>query len=59
MFFRMLFLFSSRVFLIVATLAIVWFLQYESYFFIFRVFSFFRQKSRKIDVKTRSPKIIK
>ena len=55
----MFFLFSSRVFLIVATLAIVWFLQYKSYFFIFRVFSFFRQKSRKIDVKTRSQKIIK
>ena len=59
MFFRVFFLFSSRVFLIVATLAIVWFLQYESYFFIFRVFWFFRWKSRKIDAKTRSQKIIK
>ena len=58
-FFRMWFLFSSRCFLIVATLTIVWFLQYESYFFMFRVFSFFRQKSRKIDAKTRSQQIIK
>ena len=53
------FLFSSRCFLIVATLTIVWFLQYESYFFIFCVFSFLRQKSPKIDAKTRSQKIIK
>ena len=50
------FLFSSRVFLHLATLTIVWFLQYESYFFIFCVFSFLRQKSPKIDAKTRSQK---
>ena len=59
MFFRVWFLFSSRVFLHLATLTIVWFLQYESYFFIFRVFSFLRQKSSKIDAKTRSQNMIK
>ena len=59
MFFRVWFLFSLRVFFNLATLTIVWFLQYESYFFIFCVFSFLQQKSPKIDAKTRSQKIVK
>ena len=44
MFFRMRFPHAARVFFEMATLTIVWFLQYESHFFIFRLRAFFREK---------------
>ena len=56
MFFRVWFLFSSRVFLHLATLTIVWFLQYETYFFIFRLRSFFSKKMQKNDPKPQYEK---
>ena len=47
MFFRTRFPHAARVFFEMATLTIVWFLQYEKHFFIFRLRALFRKKWQK------------
>ena len=44
------------VFFEMATLTIVWFLQYETYFFIFRLRAFFSKKMQKVDAKPQHEK---
>ena len=49
---------SAAFFLDLPTLTIVWFLQYESYFFGFGLFDAFHSKCLKIQPKTEFPKTI-
>ena len=55
-FFRTRFPHGACVFFEMATLTIVWFLQYETYFFIFRLRSFFSKKMQKNDPKPQYEK---
>ena len=59
MFFRTQFPHAARAFFEMATLTIVWFLQYESHFFIFRLRAFLRKKMPKNDPKPRTEKNLK
>ena len=56
MFFRTRFPHGACVFFEMATLTIVWFLQYETYFFIFRLRAFFSKKMQKNDPKPQYEK---
>ena len=56
MFFRTRFPHGVCVFFEMATLTIVWFLQYETYFFIFRLRTFFSKKMQKNDPKPQYEK---
>merc|ERR1712078_752137 len=56
MFFRTRFPHGAHVFFEMATLAIVWFLQYETNFFIFRLRAFFSKKMQKSDPKPQYEK---
>ena len=56
MFFRTRFPHGVCVFFETATLTIVWFLQYETYFFIFRLRAFFSKKMQKNDPKPQYEK---
>ena len=59
MFFRTRFPHAARAFFEMATLTIVWFLQYESHFFIFCLRAFFRKRWQKNGPKPRSEKSLK